>query len=608
MKLNKVFAYCASVAVVASGMAGLSSCSDDLELYPIDYFSATGFWKTQTEFEGNIVALMNQWRGSYSQTHIQLAGEKRGGGYFADGTTTGLSSATGTSFINSQLSETSPGFSNFANYYGFIANANSFIYYAENAGDILTEEARAGMLGIIYGMRAAAYFDLYRMYGTCPIRTDNEVILGNYDPKTLRKPRAKSSEVVAQIRSDIAKSLENFANAGSYVLPAAKGNKVYFWSKAATEMLAGEAYMWTAKVSTGDWTAAGQPDITTAKGYFNNVVNNYGFALCNSYESVFSVENKQNSEEIFALNYKLDVATVGTWARQYQWPNNYGVPGRYFTPEGQRLGYTYNAATDKLENTDFLLSNNFEPTYTQYKNAYYYQFDKNDQRSEVWIPVYNPNPGEESLNYVENFDPEDHYLAGAFFFKYKGQKDASGMNATTNDLIWYRLPLAYTYLAEIANYEGDWQGVADNFNKLRARAYGALKDEEVSYPVYPVTSDFLANEVAILHEKDKEFICEGQRWWDICRMTVAKDGTPEQHLVFQPQSCIGYGLNVTGKMCEVNNELSENLNDMPAVVTDKPVLDYATQRRFLLYPLDAALLESDPELVQTEGYTTEGQQ
>lgn len=42
-------------------------------------------------------------------------------------------------------------------------------------------------------------------------------------------------------------------------------------------------------------------------------------------------------------------------------------------------------------------------------------------------------------------------------------------------------------------------------------------------------SDYTTNELAILHEKDKEFIQEGQRWWDIRRMTLTKGG---KHLVF----------------------------------------------------------------------------
>lgn len=40
---------------------------------------------------------------------------------------------------------------------------------------------------------------------------------------------------------------------------------------------------------------------------------------------------------------------------------------------------------------------------------------------------------------------------------------------------------------------------------------------------------FTDNELAIFNEKNKEFIQEGQRWWDLCRMTLTKGG---KHLVF----------------------------------------------------------------------------
>src|SRR5690625_8039766 len=69
-------------------------------------------------------------------------------------------------------------------------------------------------------------------------------------------------------------------------------------------------------------------------------------------------------------------------------------------------------------------------------------------------------------------------------------------------------------------------------NLVRARAYGDAWDEaEYGY----VAGDFTQNELAILHEKDKEFVQEGQRWWDVRRMTLTKGGTP---LVFTAEGSL----------------------------------------------------------------------
>ena len=78
--------------------------------------------------------------------------------------------------------------------------------------------------------------------------------------------------------------------------------------------------------------------------------------------------------------------------------------------------------------------------------------------------------------------------------------------------------------------------------------------------------------IAILHEKDKEFVQEGQRWWDLCRMKNAKDGIP---LVF----CIEG---------DIDNKVA--------------ILDQKTEAYKVLWPLDQNILDNDSALEQTPGY------
>ena len=109
-----------------------------------------------------------------------------------------------------------------------------------------------------------------------------------------------------------------------------------------------------------------------------------------------------------------------------------------------------------------------------------------------------------------------------------------------------------------------------HIGKRKVENNRAYKSETGSH-IYKA-SDFLTNELAILHEKDKEFVQEGQRWWDLCRMKNAKDGIP---LVFCNEG------DIEGKRAVLNQE---------------------TEAYKVLWPLDNEILNNDSALEQTPGY------
>ena len=187
------------------------------------------------------------------------------------------------------------------------------------------------------------------------------------------------------------------------------------------------------------------------------------------------------------------------------------------------------------------------------------------------------------------YDAETTRLKGTFVRKYLGNiSSATGYRNFDTDQPVYRLALAYLSLAEIANMEDKTADVEKYINMIRERAYGADWDAEV----YGFKAgSFLENEVAILREKDKEFVQEGQRWYDLRRMTSVKNGKDTDHLVFCNEGSIVYGLEITPNMKEVA--------DKELVV--KPVLDKQYAYR-VLWPLSLGDLNADPELEQTPGY------
>lgn len=607
----------ASMAVVA-GAAGFQSC--DLDLSNPDSFDAGNFWQTQAQFEGNLVALMNQWRTNYDTNTLQ-ASELRTDYYWP------IQGIDGSGLRNlyitlNQIDYTQPQFSNYGQLYGMISNCNTFLYYDKMRGEnVMSADCRNYLLGMIYGMRAWCFFQIHKYWGTGPLRIEADVVAGNYNEVELQMPQASVTDFVNQIKSDIDTSLRYFEAAGNYTYPFAT-LKYYFWTKAATEMLAGEYYLWTGKVSTADFKA--QPaNVSTAKNYFTNVINNYGFALCPTFNDAINGPKASNTEVIFASYYSVTEANTN-WFNYITYdpttggsPNNYWQAveqdGTTWSNNLQRLTYYTDPLTGVKSRNAFYLTRMTGQQHQQVRNAYYYQFDREDSRIYQLQPVYQFTEEERALideygtndprapQYVLNFNPEDYILAACYVWKYHGQLNTSGSQMIgTNDMVYYRLPQALLGLAECENYLGNSPAVATLVNQVRARAYGENWDEQkFGYKA----GSFVENEVAILQEKTKEYFQEGQRWWDLRRMTITPNGTDKDHLIFQPEGCIGYGLDAKLAEHPTWGEIRPTDNPFVPIETMEPVLDYATQMHLVLWPLNKDLMESDPSLKQTWGFT-----
>lgn len=564
MKRYKLFSSLSTVLVAFS--MGIVSCADNLDLSPIDYYGASNFWTTEAQAIGNISAMMQQFRGYNFQTVITY-GEIRGGAYTLETTGSDGASLYSQYLREQNLSATNYGVANFGDYWGLIANANLFIARVEDADYFSSEDTKNYCLGIVYGLRAYYYFLLYRAYGGVPLRLTPDVVDGNYDATSLYMPRAKASEVMEQIKLDIATSLDYFGDQTSFDFDGDSKNAKYYWSKAATEMLAGEVYLWNSKVTVGD-QVADKNDLSIAKTYFQNVINNYGLSMQDNFEDVFNVNNKQNSEIIFAFQCDEDEVTNAI-------PVNYG----YGIITGYTIGTAYDINGNLWDNPDQIAST--QQRY-QYSNALWYQFDEEDTRRDITFST-------------SWHDQAATLLRGTFVRKNLGGiSSATNYRAYDGDQPIYRLPLAYLSLAEIANMEGNSADVENYINLVRQRAYGENWDPSVY--AYKAGS-FVENEVAILHEKDKEFVQEGQRWWDVCRMSVSTECGETDHLVFHNEGHVAYGLTITENMKELNASSWEEASE----ITVKPILETSNAYR-VLWPIDSSTLGSDPTLEQTPGY------
>lgn len=534
MKINKLTILSAVFSLLF--LTVNTSCSDLLDLAPLDHYGSESYWKTEAHATGYIDGIHKHLRDA-SWQHTITFGELRGGHYIS-GTSGDGSSVSAGSIIQQNFDANNTGVSKFGDLYGRITNCNLFIARVTDA-DYIAEAKRDYYLGMVYGIRAFYFFDLYRVYGGVPLRTGVEVIDGELDPTKLYMPRAKASEVMTQIKDDLKKSLEYFGSVNDFN-PYALGKKAY-WNKAATEALAADVYLWNSKVSIGD-NAANTADLTVAKTHLLNLVNNYGLKLESDFARVHDATNKANDEIIFAIRFLEGEATNAV--NQYIYNIGTGsTNNNAFLEDGSPF-------SDPLKVAGVSSVQRYE-----YTKEFFDIFDKKDlRRNATFLPSYNKD-AEGNLVY-----------RGNSVKKNIGYINSNGLRTWVGDFVIYRLPWVYLSLAEVANMESDNAGVEKYINMVRERAYGENWGPEFEY----TAGDFTTNELAILREKDKEFVQEGQRWWDVLRMTLTKGG---KHLVFTPEG--GFNGN--------------------------PILK-ETESHKVLWPLDKGLLDNDDALEQTPGY------
>lgn len=521
---------------VVALLVGVFFASCDLNLTPIDYYGSESYWKKEAHIVGYMDGMHKQLRDGNYQRHFIL-GEARGGSLVTGKTSQDF--ATDNNNIKLQIiTQASPGIGNWGGYYGRIFNCNFFIQKTL-AADYMAEDKKAFYLGQAYGLRALYYFDLYRTYGGVPLQLEPKVTDGIINPEDLYAERATPAAVMKQIKADIEESMKYFGSTNSFD-PFGRRLQKGYWSKAATETLKGEVYLWTSKVTTGD-DKANEADLAVAKTAFTNVMNNYGLSLLADFSKVFDAEpkTKGHSEVIMAVRFAEGEASNN--ASRFTYSLLGGFTGKWAGRDG------------KIVNGDTLQIQANGAQWNEYKFDLFNSYDAEDTRRDAtFFDLYNPKTME---------------LGTLMLRKNIGYNNAQGVRQYVGDEFIYRLPFVYLSLAEIENMQGG--DVAQYINLVRKRAYG--KNWDAAKYGYK-NGNFTQNELAILREKDKEFVNEGQRWHDVRRMTLTKGG---KHLVFVKEGSIG---------------------------TTTPILDEATEAYKVLWPIETNMMNKDPKVKQTPGY------
>lgn len=441
----------------------LVSCRTDFQ--PDSTLTYEGYWSSDEAVKANHTGIYAKFR-DYAPTLWRL-GEARSDMW--GGKT--IESPFDVNLYTNNISVTNAPFTNWAGLYTMILYTNDFI---KNAPPVAGNTAEKNhMMGQVHGLRAYLYYTLLKTYGDVQIVTDP--LQSVPDVSTLNKKRESKQNVAAQIKADLAKSLDYFGNDSSLW----KVNNAY-WSKTATLALKGEAYLFFGKV-LGEGTAA----YTEAKTALSQIT---GFSLAPTFADLWGVANEKNKEFIFALDYQQNQA------------NNF-ING-YTTGAFKDVSILFDKDGNSQKNIILSGGNRFGPSEKLIK---LFHNDPADTRgASTFMYLYGDNNGGKGY---PTYDPTKY--RAAMMIKFYGDIVDGTRQSFANYPI-YRYADVLLMLAEAKNQLGE--DPSAEINAVRKRAYGAnFAGKEF------VSGSKDANTKAILDERLKEFVGEGKRWWDLQR-------------------------------------------------------------------------------------------
>lgn len=488
--MKKLMTYIAACSMALS----MNSC---LDLEPTSEITDANYWKSADQFDAFNTGLKAQFR-SYGYIFEEW-GELRSDIY--GGTPFSGEAPSAERIWNNTIDAANPGISDYGGVYTAINQINLMIDKA-NESSVLTEAQKGKYLGAAYGMRAYMYFHLLRSYGDVVLHTVHTEG-STLDLNNLSKAQSPAVDVMAQIKEDIENSEKAYNNNYSFTDGRTS------WSLTATKVLKGDVYLWSGKQMGG-----GTADYQTAKQAFMDV-DNADVALQTDYANVFSFDNKENSEIIFAI-YNGENETA-LWGGSYS--------GNYVLNSAVISAYQmYDYSSE-----DFVALNRSSYRNNDGRNFVSVNKDMFDG-DEALSRVYNEGDKRYQATYVEVYgkDAVNPPYMGLLCNKYHGTMLSGGSKTSWyDDQPIYRYADAILGLAEAKVLLGE--DPTEEINKIRERAYGKTNFDAnrstLAYPNDHMDNQFVGSDTdpveAVLKERLREFAFEGKRWYDIRLMDKA---------------------------------------------------------------------------------------
>ncbi|GAA5521034.1 RagB/SusD family nutrient uptake outer membrane protein [Aliifodinibius salicampi] len=462
--MNNSSIYIVLLAVILTSI--LAGCSDSFFVRPPqDQLTADNFYATETDLRMATAPLYNTVWFDYNDKASFTVGDARAGNMIT--TDAGYEQFLLFSITsgNDRLNEA------WRSLYLAISQSNLTIKNIQQkaAGDI-SEVAKENAIAEARFMRGYAYSYLAQLWGAVPILTDPAKLI---DQPNVRR---NLTEDVYQF------AINDFEYAAEHLPTTDDPGRVTQWS--ALGMLA-RLHHARAAFKAQDGGTLDQQDLDTAKEYARQVIEESGLNLVDNYANLFKLENENNQESLFALQWTYE---GNTWGVQ-------NTTQAYFAAEAALTGVgdgwgggtgvsawllqQYNP-DDQRRKATFMLNGDHYPELMQEEGGYTYE------------GTGASGPGSAIKKYIIGRPSDNDGRVG--FMR-------TGINT-------YMLRLAEVYLiyaqAELGNQESTSDSQAlQYFNAVRNRA--------------GLDSKTTITHRDILLEKWKELAYEGQNWFQLVR-------------------------------------------------------------------------------------------
>ena len=381
-------------------------------------------------------------------------------------------------------------------------------------------------------LRAYYYFMLVQTWGNVHL-TLEETIGAEVEANKTPEAEIYSQAIVPDLQFAIANLPDQQSDYGRATKPAAQ----FLLAKALT--------------TRGYKPFAEGSDFSTAEGLFGNVINDYNFALMDSYDQLWDMDNAVNSEVIWSVQYSTDIILNG---------GTTGVGNRghlYFLMEydilpGMIRDIENGRPFKRFRPTDYLLDlwgadrDNDSRYDMSYKHAW---ISNNPLNIPEWTAenvaagavnadgspavagekkftvgdtaIYIPGPGKEAIwtptkklqtryrVYTRNEFSERVFANTGKFID--NRRPAIQWERGSRDWVVARLADAYLLRAEVRFKQGKMDDAADDINMVRVRAAWPGKEADMMITAGDVDMDL------ILEERAKELDAEQNRWYDLAR-------------------------------------------------------------------------------------------
>ncbi|GAA4784363.1 RagB/SusD family nutrient uptake outer membrane protein [Olivibacter ginsenosidimutans] len=565
-----------AILILLAGVLSLTSCYK-LDTEPYSQVSANTFWQNEDQALAGVLGVYNDLKKentfglqfSYDcLTDIGLGYDPPGLGDVISGTFTDRTALV--------VDRWQAG-------YDLIQRSNHAIGQIQQMTSI-DEQTKNVFIGELRFLRALMYFQLTNLFGELPLY-DESVDL-NKDFSNLANPRSSLADVQQFILADLDFAIAN--------LPVSYDDKHYGRvTKGAAYALRGKVYLYAK-----EWKSA----IQDFEEIVYNKSNSYGYTLATNYASLFTMEDDQSAEMIFAIQ---NMGGTGF---------SYGMPMAFYMGTRSTFGSDWNNVlpstrfADSYENKDgspfdwdayfpnynednavkksAMMATQNNGTLTQvpdtaklrqiYANrdprmnqtlivpySYYLGWNANAEREMQLVLATGVN---ENFGQIRNNRGWLTYVWRKFVPEGNLKGSLTDRAHTPINFPLIRLADVLLMLSEAYNEDGQLTNAITELNKVRARS--SMPGLNSGAPFLAVTSKTEMQE-RISHERKIELAAEGWRYFDLKRWNQLSDVSTG----FIEKSIMGDNLVTRGY-----------------------------QSRHKLWPIPGAERELNPNLTQNEGW------